>query len=229
MESSLGERVLVEDIAHLLGARVGNFNTDVCRVGGEGCCESVLFALRESIRRGAQEKPDLVEGIARVSAVAQSFLLDAAVHLTCGVHSELDDMKIVQHAGCVLELIINGVLAVPGMHPVSRFAPPRPKVFSARGQPVLVHDVRPAWNQVQQPGRRMILPACQVHDVGQFPRVPGGVGPGGSTGVPLLEFLLAYGGTSPAPDAFVLSLGLRACTLPCRYSLRQFFSGVALA
>ena len=58
----MGERVLVEDFAHLSGALVGNFETDVCLIGGEGCCESVLLALREPITRGAQEKPYLVEG-----------------------------------------------------------------------------------------------------------------------------------------------------------------------
>ena len=56
---------------------------------------------------------------------------------------------------------------------------PRAEVSSALGQPILVHDARPAWNQVRQPGRRMILPARQVYDAGQFPG-PGGVGPGGA-------------------------------------------------
>ena len=31
------------------------------------------------------------------------------------------------------------------------------KVFAALGQPVLIHGARPAWDQVQQPCRRMIL------------------------------------------------------------------------
>ena len=42
------------------------------------------------------------------------------------------------------------------------------EVFSALGQPVLVHGARPAWDQVQQAGRGMILPACQVHDAGEL-------------------------------------------------------------
>ena len=42
------------------------------------------------------------------------------------------------------------------------------EVFAALGQPVLMHGARPAWDQVQQAGRGMILPACQVHDAGEL-------------------------------------------------------------
>ena len=35
---------------------------------------------------------------------------------------------------------------------------PRTEVFSALGQPVLMHGARPAWDQVQQPCRGVILP-----------------------------------------------------------------------
>ena len=54
--------------------------------------------------RGAQEKPDLIEGIACGSAVTGRVLLDAAAHLTWGIAGELDDVKGVEHAGCVWEL-----------------------------------------------------------------------------------------------------------------------------
>ena len=50
----------------------------------------------------------------------------------------------------------------------SRDLHPCTEVFSALGQPVLVHGARPAWDQVQQAGRGMILPACQVHDAGEL-------------------------------------------------------------
>ena len=53
----MGERVLVEDFAHLSGALVGNFETDVCLICREGLTESFLLTLREPITRGAQEKP----------------------------------------------------------------------------------------------------------------------------------------------------------------------------
>ena len=50
-----------------------------------------------------------VEGVACASAVTGRVLLDAATHLTWGVASELDDVKGIEHAGGVLELVINGV------------------------------------------------------------------------------------------------------------------------
>ena len=73
----------MEDLAYLLGAVVGDFDTDMRLNGGEGCAESVLLMLREPITRGAQEKPDLIEGIP-LSAVSQCILLDTAAYLTWG-------------------------------------------------------------------------------------------------------------------------------------------------
>ena len=51
-----------------------------------------------------------VEGVACACAVTGRVLLDAATHLIKGVASELDDMKGIQDAGGVLELVINCVL-----------------------------------------------------------------------------------------------------------------------
>ena len=53
--------------------------------------ESFLLTLREPITQGAQEKPDLVEGITLASAVSGRVLLDAAAHLTWGITGECDD------------------------------------------------------------------------------------------------------------------------------------------
>ena len=61
-----------------------------------------------------------VEGIALACAVTGRVLLDAATHFTWGVASELDDMEGIEDAGGVLELIIDGVLSVPGRDPPSR-------------------------------------------------------------------------------------------------------------
>jgi len=122
--SALGGCVLVEDLAHLLGEQVSDFDTDMRLICREGLTESFLLALREPITRGAQKKPDLVEGITLASAVTGRVLLDATTYLIKGVTGELDDVKGIEHAGCVLELIVDGVLAVPGRDPVSRFAPP---------------------------------------------------------------------------------------------------------
>ena len=98
--------------------KVGDVDTDVCLICREGLTEAFLLTLREPITRGAQKKPDLIEGIP-LSAVTGRVLLDAATHLTWSVASELDDVKSVEDAGCVLELVIDGVLAVPGRDPPS--------------------------------------------------------------------------------------------------------------
>ena len=92
----------------------------ICR---EGLTEAFLLTLREPITRGAQKIADLIEGIPLASAVTGRVLLDAASYLTWSVASELDDMEGVEHAGGVLELIVDGVLAVPGRDSASRFAP----------------------------------------------------------------------------------------------------------
>ena len=64
----------------------------------------------EPAARGAQKKPDLVEGITLASAVTQGVLLDATTYLIKGVTGELDDVKGIEDAGGVLELIVDGVL-----------------------------------------------------------------------------------------------------------------------
>ena len=80
--------------------------------------------------RGAQEKPDLVEGIALAPAVTGRVLLDAAAYLIKGIAGELDDMEGIQDAGGVLELIVDGVLvSLEGIQ--RRDLHPRTEVFSA--------------------------------------------------------------------------------------------------
>ena len=99
----------------------------ICR---EGLSESFLLALREPITRGAQKKPDLVEGITLASAVTQGVLLDATTYLIKGVTGELDDVKGIEDAGGVLELIVDGVLvSLEGIQ--CRDLHPRSEVFSA--------------------------------------------------------------------------------------------------
>ena len=49
--------------------------------------------------RGAQKKPDLIEGITLASTVTGRVLLDAATHLIESVASELDDAKDTSGAG----------------------------------------------------------------------------------------------------------------------------------
>ena len=93
---------LVEDVSNLLGAAVGDFNTDMRLICREGLTESFLLTRGELVARGAQKKPDLVEGIPPLApAVTGRVLLDAATHLTWGIANELDDMEDIEDAGCV--------------------------------------------------------------------------------------------------------------------------------
>ena len=159
----------MEDLAHLLGEQVSDFDTDMSLIRHEGLTEAFLLTWGEPAARGAQKKPDLVEGITLAPAVTQGVLLDAATHLTWSVASELDDMEGIEHAGCVLELIVDGVLiSLEGIQ--SRDLDTGTEVFAALGQPVLVHGARPSRDQVQQAGCGMILPACQVYDAGELTR-----------------------------------------------------------
>ena len=161
----------MEDVSDLLGAVVGDFDTDMRLICREGLTEAFLLTLREPITRGAQEKPDLVEGIALAPAVTGRVLLDAATYLIESVTCELDDVKGVEDAGGVLELVINGVFI--SLEVIQcRDSHPRTEVFAALGQPVLMHGARPSWDQIQQAGRGVILPACQVHDAGELTGAP---------------------------------------------------------
>ena len=105
----------------------------MCLICREGLTESFLLTLREPIRRGAQEKPDVVEGIACAAAVTGCVLLDAAVHLTWGVAGECDDVIGVEHAGCVRGAgQTMAFLLSPEGDRASRFAPPRTRLFCAQ-------------------------------------------------------------------------------------------------
>ena len=128
---ALGGCGLVEDLAHLLGAAVGDFDTDMRLICHEGLTEAFLLAWGEPVARGAQKIADLIEGIPLASTVTGRVLLDAATHLIESVASELDDVKGASGAGGVLELIVDGVLAVPGRGPASRFAPPHGSLLRA--------------------------------------------------------------------------------------------------
>ena len=122
--------VLMEDVSDLLGAAVGDFDTDMRLICHEGLTEAFLLTLREPITRGAQKIADLIEGIALASTVTGRVLLDAATHLIESVASELDDVKGIQDAGGVLELIVDGVLvSLEGIQ--RRDSHPRTEVFSA--------------------------------------------------------------------------------------------------
>ena len=130
--SALGGCGLMEDVAHLLGAVVGDFHTDMRLICREGLTESFLLTLREPITRGAQKIADLIERITLAPAVTGRVLLDATTHLIESVTGELDDVKGIEHAGCVLELAKRWRSYIPGRDPESRFAPLHGSLLRAR-------------------------------------------------------------------------------------------------
>ena len=69
------------------------------------------------------------------------------------------DMRLICHEGLKEAFL----LSLEGIH--RRDLDTGAKLFAALGQPVLMHSARPAWDQVQQPCRGMILtssgPRCQ--------------------------------------------------------------------
>ena len=93
----------------------------------------------------------MVEGITLAPAVTGRVLLDATSHLTWGITGELDAVKGAWHAGCVLKLVIDGVLiSLEGIQRRDSYS--RAEVFSALGQPVLVHGARPSRDKVHSCG-----------------------------------------------------------------------------
>ena len=89
----------------------------------------------------------MIEGITLAPAVTGRVLLDAAAYLTWGITGEFDDMKGIQDAGGVLELVIDGVLvSLEGIQ--CRDLDTGAEVFAALGQSVLMHGDRSAWDQV---------------------------------------------------------------------------------
>ena len=64
--------------SHTCPVKVGDIDTDVCLICREGLTEAFLLTWGEPVARGAQKKPDLIEGIACACAVTGRVLLDAA-------------------------------------------------------------------------------------------------------------------------------------------------------
>ena len=118
--------------------------------------------------RGVQKKPDLVEGITLASAVTQGVLLDAAAYLIKGVTGELDDVKGIEHAGCVLGAGQAMAFLYPwkGSRVAIRTPARKSSPRSANQFSCAVPDL--PGTRSTQAGCGMILPACQVHDAGEL-------------------------------------------------------------
>ena len=144
----------------------------MCFICREGLTESFLLTLREPITRGTQEKPDLIEGIPLASAVTGRVLLDAATYLTWSVAGELDDVKGIEHAGCVLGAgqAMAFLLSLEGIQPPIRTPARKSSPRSANQFSCTVPDL--PGTRSTQACRGMILPACQVHDASELTRAP---------------------------------------------------------
>ena len=126
-------------------------------LGGERGFEPCALTSGEPVAPGAQDVPDLVQGLTPTSSVAQGVLLDAAAHFVERATGDLDDMEGTRHDGGVAGLVIDDTLRL--WNGVSRrncnaFA----ELLFACAQPVFVDSGGPVWQQVQQPGRGMMPP-----------------------------------------------------------------------
>ena len=157
--STLGGCGLVEDVSHVLGTVVGDFDTNMRLICREGCVESFLLTLREPITRGSQDKPDVVKGITLAPAVTSCALLDATASLTWGVASECDDVTGAARAGCLLGAgqAMAFLLSLEGIE--RRDSHPHTEVLSRSASQFLytVPDL-PSTSSTQA-GRGTILPA----------------------------------------------------------------------
>lgn len=151
--SAVGGCGLVEDVSDLLGAVVGDFDTDMRLICREGLTESFLLAGGACVCEARRRSRMWQEGIACASAVFGRVLLDAAAYLTWGITGECDDVKGAAHAGCVLGAgqVMVFLLSLEGGSSI-RDSHSRAEVLSALGQPVLVHGARPARGQVHSSG-----------------------------------------------------------------------------
>ena len=131
--------------------------------------------------RGAQKKPDLIEGITCACAVTGRVLLDAAAHLTWGVASEPDDVKGIEHAGGILGAGHQWRSCCPWKgSSVAIWIPERKSSPRSASQFSCAVPDLPGTRSTQ-PCRGMILPSRQVHDAGELTWALVGVGPGDAT------------------------------------------------
>nr|BFF05047.1 hypothetical protein GCM10023233_00160 [Brevibacterium otitidis]BFF08582.1 hypothetical protein GCM10023233_35510 [Brevibacterium otitidis] len=130
--------VLVEHVTHVLGALVGDFDTDVVLVRSERRFESRTLPVGEAFAAGPQKVADAVERVSFASPVPECLLLDAPADVINSAGGELHDVKSIEHTGGVVELVIDRVFV--SLERVQRrdphtLAEGRP----ACGEPVLVH------------------------------------------------------------------------------------------
>src|SRR5699024_6817492 len=163
-----GRSGLVEHVAEVLGALVGDLDRDVIGMGGECAGQTGLLARREALPPGAENMTDPVERLALAAAMPESLLLDPAAHVIDRCAGELDDVEGVQHAGGVLELVIDRVL-VALERVQRRDLDSLAELIAAFVQPVAVCLTGSTRDQVQEPGS-LTRPASQSDHPGAPPR-----------------------------------------------------------
>ena len=99
----MGGCVLVEDVSELLGAVVGDFNTDVCLICCEGCAELFLLGVGSACGVWLANDCGPSRGVTLALAVSTRVLLVPTAHLSWRCAGERDDVKGVEHVGGVLE------------------------------------------------------------------------------------------------------------------------------
>lgn len=161
---TLGRGGLVEHVTDVLGAHVGDLDRDVIGVGCERCFQAGLLAGGEAFLPGPEDVTDAVERVARTASVAEGLLLDPTARVIDGAGGELDDVERIQHAGGVLELVIDRVLVAlerVECGDLDLLAEP----FAAFVEPVPVGVAGSAGDEVEQPGGG-VGSVSQVHHPG---------------------------------------------------------------
>ena len=166
--SAPGKGGLVEHFAGVLGAVVGDLDRDMIGMGRERAGQPVLLARREAFAPRAQEVADPVERLALAASVAERLLLDSAANVIDRSAGELDDVEGVQHAGRVLELVIDRVL-VSLERVQRRDLDPLAERLAAFVQPVSVGLAGSAGDEVEEP-RGRVGSAGQVDHPGELLR-----------------------------------------------------------
>lgn len=141
----------MEHVSQVLGAVVGDLDRNVIGMGGQCAGQPGLLARREALPPGAENMADAVERVALAASVAEGLLLDPAADVIDGRTGELDDMERVQHAGGVLELVIDRVLV--SLEQVQRCdLDPLAELIAALVEPVSVGLAGSAGDEVKEPG-----------------------------------------------------------------------------
>ena len=155
----------MEHVSEVLRALVGDLDCDVIGVSGECPGQAVLLARGEAFTPGAEDVPDPEQRVALAAAVAEGLLLNSAADVIDRCAGELDDVEGVQHAGGVLELVIDRVL-VSLERVQRRDLDLLPEPLTALAQPVAIDRPGPTWDEVEQP-RSGVGSSGQVHHPGE--------------------------------------------------------------